>query len=243
MNGEEPGIASYFFWINGTQLQRSQEGLLRSLLSEILTERPDLAEIAFPHSLGSFKTNACGNPLKGYAWTRAELLDTIKRLASSSVTAPRVCIFIDGLDEYDGDPDELIDTIRNLETMKIRMCIASRPWNVFEEAFSRCSDRKLYIHELNKPDIKLYDNDKLRSREEFQNLHIRTPDADEVVAEIVEKSQGVFLWVVLVVRSLIEGLRNRDRLSQLQKRLMDFPSDLKPFFDQIFRPIDPIYRV
>lgn len=239
---QEPVIASYFFWINGTELQRSQDGLLRCLLYEILLQSPHMIEIAVPDSWRSITMMVFTGKPSQYSWKRAELLSAFQRLAQSGMTASRLIIFIDGLDEYGGDPDELIDTVQHLKTIKIKMCVASRPWNVFEEAFGQNRNCKLYLQELNKPDIEIYVNNKLRGRPEFQRLQIHASGADKIVDEIVEKSQGVFLWVFLVVRSLIEGLRNRDRPSQLLKRLRDFPSELTDFFGHIFQSMDPTYR-
>lgn len=240
--GLDPIIASHYFWINGTELQRSQNGLLRSLLYEILRQSPNLIDVALPDALKSITTMICNSRSPQYIWRRDEILSAYRRLAESGITGTRLCIFIDGLDEYKGDHDEIIDTIRHLKAMGIKMCVASRPWNVFEEAFGADRDCKLYLQDLNQPDIELYVNDKLRTRRDFQNLRVHTADAEEIVKEIVEKSQGVFLWVFLVVRSLVEGLRNQDRLSQLRKRLRDFPADLEEFFSHIFRSIEPTYR-
>jgi hypothetical protein len=41
-------IAGFFFWNSGTKLQRSQAGLFRSLLYEVLRKIPDLIPIVFP---------------------------------------------------------------------------------------------------------------------------------------------------------------------------------------------------
>jgi hypothetical protein len=41
-------------------------------------------------------------------------------------------------------------------------------------------------------------------------------NATSLVEEIVEKCAGVFLWVVLVVKSLISGLRNGDGITHLR---------------------------
>lgn len=240
---EKQVVASYFFWINGTELQRSQEGLLQSLLYELLRQCPDLIEPALPDAWRAMASIVSEGKSTRYTWKRADLLDAFRRLATLDTAGTRFCIFIDGLDEYQGDHDELIDTIRRLTKMNVKMCVASRPWNVFEAAFGQDTDCKLYLQDLNKADIKLYVDDKLRLRPEFQALQISTGKADEIINEIIEKSQGVFLWVFLVVQSLIEGLRNHDRLSQLQKRLRDFPSDLHKFFAHIFRSLDPTYRI
>lgn len=40
--------ASYFFWLAGSTLQKNQEGLLRSLLHSILSQRPSLISRVFP---------------------------------------------------------------------------------------------------------------------------------------------------------------------------------------------------
>lgn len=240
--GQEPVIASYYFWINGTELQRSQDGLLRSLLYEICRQYPDLIELAVPEALRSIELCIRSGKPTQYSWRRNEILAAYRRLAESANVRTRLCFFIDGLDEFRGDHDDLIQIITHLKDIGIKMCVASRPWNIFEQAFGATRECKLYLQDVNKPDIELYVNDTLRQRRDFKKLSIRTTDAKEIVKEIIEKSQGVFLWVFLVVRSLIEGIRNQDRLSQLQKRLREFPNDLEDFFGHIFRSIGPFYR-
>lgn len=41
-------VASFFFWYAGTPLQKSQVGLLRALLLDVLNRRPDLVPVLFP---------------------------------------------------------------------------------------------------------------------------------------------------------------------------------------------------
>ena len=41
-------VASFFFWYAGTPLQKSQIGLLRALLLDVLNRRPDLVPVLFP---------------------------------------------------------------------------------------------------------------------------------------------------------------------------------------------------
>jgi hypothetical protein len=49
-SGSKPlDIAAYFFWNSGTSEQKSQIGLLRSLLHEILSVHRDLIPDAFPN--------------------------------------------------------------------------------------------------------------------------------------------------------------------------------------------------
>ena len=99
-------VVGYYFWINGTKLQRSQTGLLRSLLFDIFRKSPELIEATFPSRWKSLDATISRTEMQE-AWTLKELQDGFRRLArndKSSSTA--LCIFVDGLDEYEGDHEE-----------------------------------------------------------------------------------------------------------------------------------------
>lgn len=69
------------------------------------------------------------------------------------------------------------------------------------------------------------------------------PSASQwLIEEIVDRCDGVFLWVFLVTKLLREGMTNRDRFSDLQRRLMSFPRELEHFFRQILDSVEPIYH-
>jgi hypothetical protein len=232
-------IASFFFWITGTEMQKSQEGLLQSLLYEVLKQCPSLIPSTFP-SRWQLPDPYHENP---DPWTRSELLEAFSRLKEYDLSSTRFCFFIDGLDEYEGDHTELNDVIRGLiDSANVKICLSSRPWNVFEAAFGSDPIRKLYLQDLNETDIKLYVKDKLQDRDDFIKLMQRDNRCSELVAEIVGKAKGVFLWVYLVVRSLVEGLNNCDRTIDLQRRLREFPEDLEEYFKHILTSLDRIYR-
>ena len=234
--------ASYFFWINGNELQRSQEGLLQALLYDILRQFPDIIQSVVPDAWEASEISSARHTNPTFLWSRGALLKAFERLASLEIVDCKICIFVDGLDEYEGDHDDLIEIIRYLTKMNAKICIASRPWNVFEDAFGQDAEFKVYLQDFNQHDIRIYVNDKLKKHPGFKNLRASTAEADGIATEIIEKSKGVFLWVFLVVRSLIEGLRNSDRLSQLRVRLRQFPSDLDQFFRHMFLSMDQTYR-
>lgn len=235
-------ITSYFFWVNGTELQRSQEGLLQALLYEILRQCPDLVETIVPDAWRAIRAAMANHTTPKFTWTRTVLLGAFEILSSLDRINTAFCVFIDGLDEYKGDHDNLIHTIQYLSRLNVKMCVASRPWNIFRDAYGQNPNCRLYLEDLNKQDIGRYVLDCLGARADFQELRQGNAQAAEILEEIVQKSQGVFLWVYLVVRSLIEGLRNEDRLSQLHDRLRSFPSDLEDFFRYIFQSLDTFYR-
>lgn len=233
--------ASYFFWVNGTEIQRSQEGLFRSLLYDLLRQNPQSIKHVFPQRWEWLQVGYTDEDMP--PWSRQELMTGLSRLLHDKQSLTKYCIFIDGLDEYEGDHEELIRVIRNLvRSNSVRICIASRPWNVFEAAFGNEVAHKLYLEEFNRADIACYVRDNLEYHPDFHQIRIREPQAAALLSEITSRAQGVFLWVYLVVRSLVQGLQNRDRLVDLQRRLWAFPSDLDDFFNHILVSLDKTYR-
>jgi hypothetical protein len=102
--------------------------------------------------------------------------------------------------------------------------------------------RKLYLEKLNKPDIELFVKNQLQDRADFRALALASPDAAELASEIVQRSNGIFLWVYLVVLLVKQGLVNEDRLVDLKRRVSAYPVDLDSFFKHIMDSLDPIYQ-
>ena len=231
--------ASFFFWNAGSSLQRSQEGLFRSLLYEIMIQCPDLIRTVCASKAEMFRPFV----KEIDPWTREELWHAIGQLREQSGMRARFCFFIDGLDEYDGDPDHIIGVLESLRSWPdIKLCISSRPWNEFIDAFGRPSDPQLALEDLTREDIEVYVRDTLEENSRFKTLRVRDNRSQDLVQEIVDKAQGVFLWVRLVVKSLLTGLRNADRISDLQRRLQDFPETLEKYFGHMIASVEPIYR-
>lgn len=127
------------------------------------------------------------------------------------------------------------------QSSHIKICLSSRPWNVFEEVFGR--GPKLYMHDLTRNDIRAYVSDRLGEHKQWPSLYESTPtNCRWLVEEIVERCDGVFLWVFLVTKLLREGMTNRDRFSDLRRRLESFPRELELFFRQILDSVEPIYH-
>lgn len=232
-------IAKFFFWNAGNDMQKSQIGLFRSLLYEVLRQCPDLIQIVCASKLETLRPFT----REPEPWTQPELCQAISQLQKQSGIGSRFCFFIDGLDEYDGDPKNIVDVLESFRSWpEIKLCISSRPWNEFIDAFGRHSDPQLALEDLTRKDIKLYVRDTLEENSRFKALKARDDRTQDLVQEIVEKARGVFLWVFLVVRSLLTGLTNADRISDLQKRLHSFPPTLEGFFHHMFASIEDIYH-
>lgn len=88
------------------------------------------------------------------------------------------------------------------------------------------------------PDINSYIKGKFYSNPGFRALQGENPEyCLKLVEQIAQKSEGVFLWVTLVVGILMGDLTNGSRISDLQKHLEELPSDLEDFYDIILSSI------
>lgn len=237
-------IAKHFFWRPGTSLQRSQDGLFRSILLQILMARPGLLpSVCDERWLGPY-------PDSFLPWSRSQLIKAMRRL-QSKLEAPRLstteefklCLFIDGLDEFEGDHFELIRILRDFtESARIKMCASSRPWLEFFDAFGS-TPWQVQVHDLTRQDMLLYVRDQLGADDKFARL--RTKDAElasDMITNVVTRAEGVFLWLYLVVRSLLRGLRFDDDLRDLQRRMEALPEDLEAYFSRMLNEIENVYR-
>lgn len=226
--------AKHFFWHSGTSLQKSQEGLLRSLLVEILRRCPDLIH-QIGHQNFSDTQSADG-------WSRQHLFAIFKKLSSCDLPV-RFCFFVDGLDEYDGHDEELIELLQSLLRIPdLKICLSSRPFPQFRDAFGRNSNATLRLQDLTRNDIHTYVTSKFSNNEHFQHIAKKDARYPELVDSVVDRADGVFLWVHLVVSSLLEGVGNRDHLSDLQQRLEALPETLEKFFQHMIDGIEELYK-
>jgi NACHT domain len=235
----------FFFWNSGTTEQRSQAGLLRSLLYQALQKRPNTVRDIFPNEIAEISSTLAHRRDELFSWTLQSLQRAFKRWVHAACTkSMKICFFLDGLDEYEGDQESIVEFFKMLASdhpSQVKMCISSRPWVVFDEAFRGLPG--LRLQDLTYNDIKLYVQDKLHTHPRMKQLTREDPlHAAELVTEIVTKASGVFLWVMLIVRSLLTGLRNRDDVPILQKRLRDLPADLSTLYTHMLNHVEPLYN-
>lgn len=248
-------ISGFFFWNSGLEEQRSQRGLLRTLLFETLQTLRDLIPKVLPHlwdswcarvktgiKLGTAPAKASLFAHEAKHWTLSQLKQAFRQLIRECQSSKiKLCFFIDGLDEYDGDHDEIVEYFLSFaHDPGIKMCVSSRPLVVFEEAFAAFPCLKL--QNLTYTDIKLYVEDKLGNHRHMARLSLKNPEeANGLTTEIVAKASGVFLWVKLVVKSLLQGLRDQNRITDLRRRLRHLPADLEALYEHMLLKTDPFY--
>jgi hypothetical protein len=178
------------------------------------------------------------------SWNLAVLSTAFRTLITQCEIPMKLCLFIDGLDEYDGPEREIAKLFKSVNlSPHVKFCVSSRPHVPFEDAF--VNRPKLRLQDLTLSDIQQYIEDCLLRDEMMKAL--ATGDEEEkqlnsLVEEIGDAAQGVFLWVTLVVTSLLNGLSNHDQVSDLQRRLRALPKDLDELYQQMVLKVDGIYQ-
>lgn len=225
--------ASYYFWNQGFEMQKSQVGLLQSLLYQILRRAPTL----IPHICSEDR-------LDHERWEINELKTAFEALAKHSGMSTKFCFFIDGLDEYDGEEEDVVSFLTFFSESKladIKICASSRPRQVFKP-FQE-SIYSLAVQDFTSEDMKTHVRQRLQMNEKFRALGASQPGCEELMAQIAQQSQGVWLWVFLVTRDLVHAVNRNEGFSTLQRILRLFPPDLEAYFEHIIEGIKPVFRV
>lgn len=228
-------------------MEKSLECLFRSILHDVFQFRPDLFPLlitgnwcgsVLPHTVGP-------HPVPTFVQLRKAFHNLLRNCGSDF----RLFLIIDGLDEYDsGDcaskmayPDlaELFESVS--DSNNVRILVSSRPLLVFEEAFAYAPQLKL--QDLTHGDFRTYVDDTFKGHKRFLELCKANPyAAKRLASEITTKASGVFLWVRLVVKSLLEGPTDGNTLDELRRTLDDAPEALQDLFRLIFSKISRIYQ-
>ena len=237
--GRKLVLASFFFWDSGDKLQMSLEGLYRALLFEILKQCPELIPEIFPDQWNSLRSEGTG--LETTTFRFHELKAAFKNLIGQrAFEKHRICLFIDGLDEYEGDSVEHWKLAENLQSWAssedIKICVSSRPHTEFLNTFSNDPKLRIHLHELTRGDICRFAHAMFEQDQNFDRIKDTYLD---LVRDIVRMADGVFLWARLVVRSLLSGVGHRDSALALQQKLNAVPKGLDELFDKLLGAIDP----
>lgn len=230
-------MGSFFFWNSGTKMQMTQEGLLQSFLHQALSQRRSLTSRSLPGVLH----NLCLSRNFSRPWMWSELVQGLRALLDEADSPVKYFLLIDGLDEFAGDKSDLIALITRFSSCPhVKICVSSRPWVVFEDAYKQ--KPSLLVQNLTYRDIKHYISTRFDNSPAFTDMKQLDPTyCLRLVEDIATKASGVFLWVVLAVKSLLDGFSNGDRLQDLQERLDLLPPDLEELFRKILDNLDPRY--
>ncbi|KAG6994130.1 hypothetical protein G7Y79_00047g083560 [Physcia stellaris] len=191
-----------------------------------------------------------GKPGSGtlHEWTEKRLEEALKLFLLSKPSTLRVCILIDGLDEYEGDENNLMNIIRLMsQSPGTKVCASSRPEEIFRQGFADCPHVRL--QDLNYPDILKATSDRLIPAL-LKRFSVSTSDsilddlrwrAKCLIQNLTEKSQGIFLWAELMTKDIVTGARNADTFSELEDRLDRTPDTIDGLYMHMLKRLDKSY--
>ena len=233
-------IISFFFWRPGSDLQKSAAGLLRSLLYQIARQWPDLInhlDVQDRKTAGD--VNVPINLRHLVAWTDQRLLYVLKCFLNWKPTSLWICALIDGLDEFIGEEELLLDVIRIFGSApQCKVCVSSRPEQAFRQEFQMCS--QLRVQDLNRDDMERTVAGKLSPH--LQKYPALIEKYSTLESIILRKAEGVFLWLDLMIKILIRGARNEDSYETLLFRLKKTPDTINGMYIYIWESLDSVYK-
>lgn len=233
---EELLVVNFFFWYLGTPLQKSSVGMLRALLYAVLQRHPELIPAVFPTIYRNWN-DTYHNSEPEYV----EVKRAFELMTEKSSTFLRLCILVDGIDEFKGNHRDISEFLHSLASEEVKVVLSSRPINPCLHAFHGCPS--LSLQDLTKHDMEIYVKGNLDSHPLMARLAARFPEeAAKLVTDIKTKAEGVFLWVTLVVRLLISGMEAGDDISDLQRKLCSLPGDLKDLYWRMMDKMQPEYQ-
>ncbi|USP80370.1 hypothetical protein yc1106_07644 [Curvularia clavata] len=215
-------ILSFFFNARGEDIEKSTIGTYRSLLIQLLDRLPALWSIFDSLSLSTSKFT------KDYQWN-TETLKTLLEQAVQSLEDSSVICFIDALDEC--EEDQVRDMVQFFEHIgdlvvshgiRFQVCFSSRHYPHI--TIRNGLELVLEGQEGHSQDITNYVETELKIG--------KSKTAQQIRAELQEKSSGIFMWVVLVV-GILNTEFDRGQIFALREKLKAIPGDLHKLFSDI----------
>jgi ankyrin repeat protein len=213
-------IVSFFFNARGHELEKTTEGMYRSLLHQVYKAFPDRLPKVLPD---------VSSESKSHIWQLPVLQDMLREAFLNFGNTAQFTCYIDALDECNEDAIRLaIEYFADLgeravsQKTKISLCLASRHYpNITMRCYQALNlDEQKDHHE----DIQKFVTGKLRGTGRTHS---------ELSEEISARSSGVFLWAALVVQILNKKMDHGATRSQLMANLSAVPAGIEDLLKSI----------
>ncbi|EYB23043.1 hypothetical protein FG05_30599 [Fusarium graminearum] len=211
-------ILPHYFWKAGSVMERSFKGFLLCLVHQVLLDRAELSHRLLQNM-----------PDLRFKWSHddwdIQQLETVLLWALENAAEPFLLI-IDGLDESEeferhlstnSQHANILDRLGKLKDVKI--CVSSREEYTFTTYFQGVE--RLQLHKLTRYDIRQFAATRLDGL-----TFVKPNDRDQILDLIVSRASGVFLWVALVLDSVVRAVRVNNNMESLIERIDHMPRDL-----------------
>ncbi|KAF9878178.1 hypothetical protein CkaCkLH20_04216 [Colletotrichum karsti] len=221
--GKQALIACFFFNARGDELEKTMEGMYRSLLLQLLQSYPDLQS-----GLNATWTDTTVKDNSNHM--SLDILRGSFRAAVLKLGKRHFTCFIDALDEC--DEQQIMDIVPSFEDLaeeaadegiELRICFSSRHYPYL----SLRNGIQLVLEDQpgHTQDLANYIQSRLRISDHSLSQELQT--------ELLDKASGVFLWLVLVVDVL--NTEYAQGGMALRKRLAEIPGSLHDLFRDMLK--------
>lgn len=228
VSNEKPIIIRFFFNTQGSSnLETTMLGLLRSLICQLLLQNRYLFRKVLP--LYRRKLDTHGH---NWNWYVQELKDCLLDMYLEG-RANSIYVIIDALDEcIEMESRDTVTLLQDLlssstATAPVKICLSGRHYPIIN--VDDCLE--IQIDRYNMSDIQTY-------LDRWLQPHDASPGLSLLVSEIMKKASGIFLWVVLVVKTLVKARDEGYTRSHMLEIVHDLPKQLNDLITQIVRSID-----
>ncbi|KAF6221632.1 hypothetical protein HO133_001598 [Letharia lupina] len=238
-------LVHYFFHELGESQEKSFGGLLHAVVYQLLIGLHKKNQATLFRLCELLKPHLCLNPTSKAALSDNVLMTILRKVVAECKETLGVCLFIDGFDECQGDHREQLDLLADWvrissdKKLSVRACIASR---VEMEIELRLSNEPTFaIHRFTEHDISTYVTAKLRRAWDLMAKQRDGTTAkydQELVDRVIEKAEGVFVWVTLVVSQLVVAIEEEAESHDLYRLLADLPEGLEKLYASVVGKID-----
>ena len=240
-------MGRFYFWAaSNDRSLTTLDGLYRSILFEVLRQCPDFISKVFPRqwkAMGGHGTPEASSALTFEMFHQTDMVAAFDLLIKFSASENRrFCFFIDGLDEFTGDFLAHRDLVQRLlgwvGCSHVKLCTSSRPEPEKLEMLSKPPSCLVSLHEMTRVDIQRFSQAMLERDRNFDYIRGECP---QLVHRITERADGVFLWVHLIIRLLLESVAQQDGIEILYAKLESVPLELNDLmFQRLLKPLNLI---
>ncbi|KAL2062503.1 hypothetical protein VTL71DRAFT_6769 [Oculimacula yallundae] len=249
-HGKNCVIIRFFFdFRQRIELSNSFDGLLLSFLYCAVEQAPELARQPPRSELASWK-----NEGKYKELPTSELRKIVQTSLTKIALKQVVCVFVDGVDEYEGDMIDLGIFLRNLSRLPgLKLCIASRPDPVLARQFPGA--QRFEMQEYNLQGLEAFATLTLQRKagsllsNHDTNLHTQNAHRLKLTAKAVARRvEGVFLWASWAMKELpmawvkLESIGENHGYTDMMSCLDRMPSELEAIWERMFERLDPDTR-
>ena len=231
-------LSSFFFNARGVQLQRTQLGLFRSLLYQLVAYVGLLHSVFLAHCehLGEIQQTS----KESLKWNLNELRDLFEAYVCRALEVTHLKIYIDALDEGgEAAADELASFFDRLISNRsakqssnqghLYICIACRHFPVMKSP----SDLKITVEEDSNEAIKIHVDKVLKPLSAVW----KPGEIGLIKSEVLQKAQGVFQWVAIALeKATLLKVGRSPRL--ILKKIKELPSALDDLYTSMLQGVE-----